>query len=141
MVLHHYLTKVDLFQSFPERQDTEPSDDITFHFNVRNNSPDISLHSPGQPYGSSDTLFGTCLFRQEYDNMTKRSYNQKSLVLISTHEFPAFYTKLLEIVTDRGLISDPSRLEVVCSEMSTWGPPIIGNQTLPLLGYILPLEM
>jgi hypothetical protein len=73
--------------------------------------------------------------------MTKRSYNQKSLVLISNHEFPALYGKLLQIVTDQGFINDPSRLEAVCSEMNTWNPPSIGSQILPLLGFILPLEM
>jgi hypothetical protein len=81
------------------------------------------------------------VFRQEFDNMTKRSYNQKSLVLISNHDFPAFHGKILHIITDIGLISDPSRLEAVCSEISTWSPPSIGQQSLPLLGYILSLEM
>jgi hypothetical protein len=73
--------------------------------------------------------------------MTKRSYNQKSLVLISNHHFPAFHSKLLQIVTDLGLISDPSRLEVACAEISKWGPPSVGHHDLPFLGYILALEM
>ncbi|KAF2436219.1 DUF1630-domain-containing protein [Tothia fuscella] len=129
------------FNSFPERQDTEPAEDLNFHFNIRNNSPDIPLHSPNQPHGSADTLFGSCVFRQEFDTMTKRSYNQKSLVLISNYDFPAFYSRILNIITDMGLISDPSRLEAVCSEMKTWSPPAIGQQSLPLLGYLLSLEI
>jgi hypothetical protein len=73
--------------------------------------------------------------------MTKRSYNQKSLVLISNHDFPAIQLRLLQIVTDLGLISDPSRLEVACAEISTWGPPSVGHHDLPFLGSVLSLEM
>jgi hypothetical protein len=136
-----HISPVTVRISFPERQDSDPSEDVNFHFNIRNNSPDVPLHSPNQPYGSSNTLFGTCVFRQEYDNMTKRSYNQKSLVLISNHDFPAFHSRLLQIITDLGLISDPSRLEVACADISTWDPPSIGHHGLPFLGYILELEM
>jgi len=73
--------------------------------------------------------------------MTKRSYNQKSLVLVSNHRFPAFFLKLLRIVTDHGIISDPSRLEIAVSEISTWESPRIGQQDLPFLGLLLSLEM
>ncbi|TLD18334.1 hypothetical protein E2P81_ATG12129 [Venturia nashicola] len=129
------------FNSFPERQDSDTSDDVTFHFNIRNNSPDISLSSPNPPYGSADTLYGTVCFRQEYDSTTKRRFNQKSLVCLSNHEFPAFFAKLLHIFTENGVISDPLKLQVVCSEMSSWPAPTNGPQELPFLGYLLGLEI
>lgn len=129
------------FNSFPERQDTETSDDVTFHFNVRNHSPDIPLSSPNPPYGSDSTLYGTCIFRQEYDSTTKRRFNQKSLVCLSNHEFPAFFARLLHILTENGVISDPLKLQVACSEMSSWNGPTIGHQEVHFFGYLLALEM
>ncbi|RDI81841.1 hypothetical protein Vi05172_g8290 [Venturia inaequalis] len=129
------------FNSFPERQDSDTTDDVTFHFNIRNHSPDISLSSPNRPYGSADTLYGTVCFRQEYDSTTKRRFNQKSLVCLSNHDFPAFFAKLLHISTENGFISDPLKLQVACSEMSSWPAPTVGSQELHFLGYLLGLEI
>jgi hypothetical protein len=136
-----YVAFIYRIQSFPERQDSETTEDVTFHFNIRNNSPDISLSSPNPPYGSPCNLYGTCIFRQEYDSTTKRRFNQKSLVAISNHEFPAFFAKLLNILTENGVINDPLKLQVACSEISSWNPPAIGHQDLHFLGYLLALEM
>jgi hypothetical protein len=136
------LPLIHRIQSFPERQDTsETTDDVTFHFNIGNNSPDVPLSSPNSPYGSASTLHGTCIFRQEYDSTTKRRFNQKSLVCLSNHEFPAFFAKLLYILTENGIISDPLKLQVACSEISSWSPPTVGHQDLHFLGYLLALEM
>jgi hypothetical protein len=134
------LLLVHRIHSLPERQD-ETADDVTFHFNIRNNSPDVSLSSPNPPYGSADLLYGTVRFRQEYDSTTKRRFNQKSLVAISNHDFPSFFSKLLFILTENGVISDPLKLQVACSEVSSWNPPAVGHQDLHFLGYLLALEM
>ncbi|KAF2402498.1 DUF1630-domain-containing protein [Trichodelitschia bisporula] len=129
------------FNSFPERHDTDIEGDVFFQFTVRNNSPDVPLLSPAPPHGSADAFYGNCIFRQEYDSMTKRSFNQRSLVLISTHEFPSFFAKLLRIVTDCGPISDPTRLEAACSQISEWPAPFVGHLELPFLGSLLKLEI
>lgn len=129
------------FNSFPERQDSEFPEDAHFHFTIRNSSPDISLHSPSAPFGSSSLLFGSSVFRQEFDSVTKRSFSQRALVIISSHEFSSFFAEILRIVTKTEVISDPTRLEVACSEISKWPPPVIGRQRLPFLGTVLELEM
>jgi len=129
------------FNSFPERQDSEFTGDAHFHFVVRNNSPDISLLSPNAPHGSSSLFFGNSVFRQEFDSVTKRSFTQKALVIISTHEFPSFFAEILRIITNSGLINDPTRLEAACSEITKWPPPTIGRRQLPFLGTLLNLEM
>ena len=73
--------------------------------------------------------------------MTKRSFNQKSLVLLSNHDFPAFHLRLLRILTEVGVISDPSKLEAATSEIAQWRAPVVGHQDLPFLGDMLRLEM
>lgn len=129
------------FNSFPERQDSEFSEDAHFHFVIRNGSPDISLHSPNAPYGSSSLLFGNSVFRQEFDTVTKRSFSQKALVIISNHEFSSFFAKILRTITKSGFICDPTRLEAACSEISKWPPPTVGKQQLPFLGTLMEFEM
>ena len=127
--------------SFPERQDTETTEDLVFNFTIANNSPEISLSSPSAPHGSPTQFYGCCVFRQELDHSEKRSFNQRSLVLISNHEFPAFFAHLLKQMTATGAISDPSALEAAYSQMRNWPSPRLGRHELPFLGSMITLEM
>ncbi|KAF2807881.1 uncharacterized protein BDZ99DRAFT_67964 [Mytilinidion resinicola] len=129
------------FNSFPERQDTETAADLTFHFTIPNNSPDISLDSPCSPHGSATEFYGNAVFRQEYDHSMKRSFNQRTLVMITTHEFPAFFIHLLKEMTSSGVISDPTALETAHNQMLTWAPPSLGKHELPFMGSMLTLEI
>jgi hypothetical protein len=108
---------------------------------MRNNSPDVNLSSPSPPYGSADDFYGSCVFRQEYDSLRKRRYNQKSLVVISNHEFPSFFMTLLRTIATDAVIGDIARLEAACSEIASWPSPTVGVQSLPFLGTLLKLEM
>ncbi|KAF2102087.1 DUF1630-domain-containing protein [Rhizodiscina lignyota] len=129
------------FNSFPERHDSEITEDAFFKFTVRNNSPDISLGSPYAPHGSPTEFFGHCVFRQEYDRMTKRSFNQKALTLISNQPFSAFFLKLLQKMTVTGNILDPSMLEAVHDQIAAWQPPSGGRHELPFMGSLMVLEI
>ena len=84
---------------------------------------------------------GACCFRQEYDHMTKRSFNQKTLVLLSTHDFTPLYLKLLASLSSSGSLTDPARLEGACSEIASWPSPVVGSQRLNFLGNVLDFEM
>jgi hypothetical protein len=112
-----------------------------FNFILPNNSPDINLSSPSPLYGSPDLFHGAAVFRQEYDGLTKRRYNQKSLVLISNHDFPAFFMTLLRLAVTGSPIGDPARLEAACAQMENWPSPAIGKQELPFLRAIVTLDM
>jgi hypothetical protein len=103
--------------SFPEQQNTETAEDLAFNFAVTNNSPDIKLASPNAPHGSADTFYGTCVFRQEFDHSMKRSFNQRTLVMISHHNFPSFHHRLLQKMTETGVISDPVTLQAAYNQM------------------------
>jgi hypothetical protein len=127
--------------SFPEQQNTETAEDLAFNFAVTNNSPDISLNSPSAPHGSADTFYGSCVFRQEYDHSSKRSFNQRTLVLISHHNFPSFYYRLLLKMTETGVISDPVTLQAAYNQMFAWRPPKVGRHELPFLGSLITLDI
>lgn len=116
-------------------------EDLAFNFIINNNSPDIKLSSPRPPYGSPDTLYGTCVFRQEFDHTMKRSFNQRTLVLVSHHNFLSFHSRLLRHMTDDSVISDPSALEAAYSQMLSWPAPALGRQELPFLGTMITLDI
>lgn len=128
-------------QSFPEQQNTETSEDLAFNFAITNNSPDVKLSSPNPPHGSSDIFYGTCVFRQEFDHTMKRSFNQRTLVMISHHNFPSFHKRLLERMTETGVISDPVTLQTAYNQMFAWRPPRVGRHELPFLGNIITLDI
>lgn len=129
------------FNSFPEQQNTETAEDLTFNFTINNNSPDIRLSSPHAPYGSPNTFHGCCVFRQELDLSMKRSFNQRTLVLISHHNFLSFYSRLLYKMTESGVISDPTVLETCYHQMNTWPAPSVGHHNLSFLGGAIALDI
>ncbi|KAF2147450.1 uncharacterized protein K452DRAFT_217484 [Aplosporella prunicola CBS 121167] len=129
------------FNSFPEQHNAETLQGLSFQFTIRNRSPDILLSSPCSPYGSPSNLFGNCVFRQEFDQTTKRSFNQKSLVLISNHNFPAFYMRMLHQMALTGISLDPNIFEAACSQIAAWPPPSIGRHELPFMGSLLAVEI
>ncbi|KAF2835172.1 hypothetical protein M501DRAFT_942545 [Patellaria atrata CBS 101060] len=130
------------FHSFPERQDSEPTEDIAFHFTIRNNSPEIILNSPCPPYGSGSKFYGTCIFRQQFDGTMKRSFNQRSLVLLSNQNFPAFFTQILHQMASSGVINnDPVPLEAAYNQIAAWPPPSIGRHDLPFLGTVRTIDI
>ncbi|KAH9864640.1 hypothetical protein J1614_010575 [Plenodomus biglobosus] len=129
------------FNSFPEQQNTETAEDLSFNFAITNNSPDIKLSSPNAPHGSADTFYGSCVFRQEFDDTMKRSFNQRTLVMISHHNFTAFYHQILQRMTESGVISDPTTLEAAFTQMGAWKPPCLGRHDLPFLGSVLTLDI
>jgi len=129
------------FNSFPEQQSTETAEDLSFNFAITNNSPDIKISSPNAPYGSSDTFYGTCVFRQEFDHSMKRSFNQRTLLMISHHNFPSFHHQLLHKMTETGHISDPVTLQAAYNQMFAWSPPSVGRHALPFLGSVVTLDI
>ncbi|KAF2746887.1 hypothetical protein M011DRAFT_494713 [Sporormia fimetaria CBS 119925] len=128
------------FNSFPE-QSAETAEDLSFCFAISNNSPEISLSSPHAPHGSSSTLYASCVFRQEFDDTMKRSFNQRSLVLLSHHNFPSFFQTLLRQMTKSSPICDPAILEAAYSQIITWPAPSLGRHELPFFGSIITLDI
>ncbi|KAF2477994.1 DUF1630-domain-containing protein [Lindgomyces ingoldianus] len=129
------------FNSFPEQQNTETAEDLAFNFTIGNNSPDISLNSPQAPHGSPNNFYGCCVFRQEFDHTMKRSFNQRTLVLISNHNFLSFYSKILQQMTESGVISDPTALEAAYTQIASWPPPSLGRLDLPFFGSMIALDI
>ncbi|KAF2007903.1 DUF1630-domain-containing protein [Amniculicola lignicola CBS 123094] len=129
------------FNSFPEQQNTETTEDMTFNFTITNNSPDVNISSPQAPHGSPNHFYGVCVFRQEFDQKMKRSFNQRTLLIISHHNFLSFYSRLLYQMTESGVISDPTALEAAYSQITAWPAPSLGRHNLPFMGSLITLDI
>ncbi|TGZ81210.1 hypothetical protein EX30DRAFT_340852 [Ascodesmis nigricans] len=120
--------------SFPEKSNSDNLSSSSFHFKFRHSSSNIP-HTPS-PHDPSH-WYGYCLFRQKYDPTAKRSYRQKSLILVSQHEFPPLFQHVVKTIGMLAFDVSPAVVESACSNIAAWGKPQIGVRELPFLGEIL----
>lgn len=125
--------------SFPEKSNADSAsvnEDSAFHFKFRHTSPNV-------PHTATETelgqWYGYCVFRQKHDTSAKRNYRQKSLILISQHDFPKLF---IHIVTTVSILEfSPALIESTCANIATWSPPEVGIKEMPFLGEILEVHM
>jgi hypothetical protein len=63
------------------------------------------------------------------------------MVIITHHNFPSFYARLLHQMTESGVISNPVTLQAAYNQMFAWSPPRVGHLELPFLGTIITLDI
>ncbi|KAL7276949.1 hypothetical protein RUND412_000043 [Rhizina undulata] len=123
---------------FPERTNSDTIEDSLFHFRFRHSSPDVEYeHTDDDPAH----WYGFCLFRQQRDTTVKRNYRQKSLVLVSQHNFAPLFEHLVKTISMLDFAASPSLIEAACSNMAAWGGPEVGLQELPFLGSLLDVHI
>lgn len=124
--------------SFPEKNNPDAIiEDSAFHFKFRHTSPDVAVGPTEDP----THWYGYCLFRQKRDISVKRHYRQKSLILVSQHDFPPLFSHIVQTVSMLEFAVSPALCESACSNIAAWGPPEIGIKELPFLGEILEVHM
>lgn len=111
-------------------------EDSAFHFKFRHTSPNVAHTSTETELGQ---WYGYCLFRQKRDTSVKRNYRQKSLVLISQHDFPNLFIHIVKTVSM--LEFSPALIESTCANIAAWSPPEVGIKEMPFLGEILEVHM
>ncbi|KAI5813816.1 hypothetical protein BZA77DRAFT_334723 [Pyronema omphalodes] len=126
------------FSSFPEKSNPDRLEDSVFHFKFRHTSPEVE-HTPNE--NDPAHWYGYCLFRQKRDVSAKRNFRQKSLILLSQHEFPPLFSHIVKTVSMLEWTVSPALIESACSNIAAWGPPEIGIKELPFLGEILEVHM
>lgn len=133
-----YLLITDFYRSFPERVNSDTIEDSAFYFKFRHSSPEV-------PCGFTDDdpcyWYGYCLFRQQRDTSVKRNYRQKSLVLISQHDFVPLFAHLVKTISTLDFSVSPTLVESACSNIAAWAGPEVGLQELPFLGSLLDVHM
>ena len=124
--------------SFPEKSNSDTVEDSAFHFKFRQTSPNVLY---AETEDDPAHWYGYCLFRQLHDVSAKRNYRQKSLILISQHDFPPLFGHIVKTISLLGFAVSPALIESACSNIAGWGPPEIGMKELPFLGEILEVHM
>ncbi|RPA98879.1 hypothetical protein L873DRAFT_1828314 [Choiromyces venosus 120613-1] len=126
------------FSSFPERTNSDTTEDSAFHFRFRHSSPDVLCQTTNE---DPAYWYGFCLFRQQRDTAVKRNYRQKSLVLVSQHDYAPLFAYLIKTISLLDFAVSPTLIESACSNIAAWGPPEVGLQELPFLGSLLDVHM
>ncbi|KAI5793880.1 hypothetical protein DFH27DRAFT_628255 [Peziza echinospora] len=129
------------FNSFPERN-SDTVGDVEFHFRFRHTSGSVVLEENDldeQEHDHDDSAYwyGFCLFRQQKDLSVKRHFRQKSLVLISQHNFASLFRHLVKTVALIDFDVSTTIVESACANIAMWNSPRIGHQELPFLGSLL----
>ena len=124
--------------SFPERTNSDATEDSAFHFRFRHSSPDVLCQTANE---DPAYWYGFCLFRQQRDTAVKRNYRQKSLVLVSQHDYAPLFAYLIKTISLLDFEVSPTLIESACSNIAAWGPPEVGLQELPFLGSLLDVHM
>lgn len=133
-----YYSFTDYYHSFPERVNSDTIEDSAFHFKFRHSSPDVPCEPTDDDPGY---WYGFCLFRQQRDTSVKRNYRQKSLVLISQHDFVPLFAHLVKTISTLDFSVSPTLIESACSNIAAWAGPEAGLQELPFLGSLLDVHM
>ncbi|KAH8151614.1 uncharacterized protein LAJ45_04236 [Morchella importuna] len=126
------------FSSFPERVNSDTIEDSAFHFKFRHSSPEVSCEPTEDDPGY---WYGFCLFRQQRDISVKRNYRQKSLVLVSQHDFAPLFAHLVKTISTLDFAVSPTLIESACSNIAAWAGPEAGVQELPFLGSLLDVHI
>lgn len=133
-----FLFNINVPHSFPERVNSDTIEDSAFHFKFRHSSPEVSCEPTEDDPGY---WYGFCLFRQQRDISVKRNYRQKSLVLVSQHDFAPLFAHLVKTISTLDFAVSPTLIESACSNIAAWAGPEAGVQELPFLGSLLDVHM
>jgi hypothetical protein len=86
-------------------------------------------------------FYGYSVFRQERDDTAKRCFGQKALVLISQHDFPNLFLRLISLMTSVNVVGSPTTLESACNAIAGWGNLTLSQQEVVFLHTVLRLNL
>ncbi|KAF5379809.1 hypothetical protein D9615_005688 [Tricholomella constricta] len=131
------------FSSFPDSLQFDQGSQ-SHSFRVREQLG--SMHAEKRPPTKDGFIYGYSHFTQKRVSTSKRGYEQRSVVILTQHQFPAFFSLLISIFgplfQQHGLLM----LETACQNIATWRDPAPG-ETLELgflgsvLRLVIPLTM
>ncbi|PSR72943.1 hypothetical protein PHLCEN_2v11180 [Hermanssonia centrifuga] len=130
------------FSSFPDSPQSE-SGSYIHSFRIRH--PEISASDPppkNSPVTKDGFIYGFSHFTQRRDPTSKRGYQQRSLVILSQHEYPSLFYTLLSYLGQSFLSHGGPMLEVACHNIASWSDPQPGSTLeLGFLGYVFSVEL
>ncbi|KAJ7045855.1 hypothetical protein C8F04DRAFT_1066436 [Mycena alexandri] len=127
------------FSAFPDSPQFEDgSQDHSFRIRE---SP-LPLPSDRRPPPKDGFMYGFAHFTQRKDASSKRGYEQRSLVILTHHPYPALFARITALLGPLFQEHGLPMLEAACHNMATWCDPTPGmNNELGFLGTVLSVEI
>ncbi|KAJ6594236.1 hypothetical protein B0H19DRAFT_1012366 [Mycena capillaripes] len=127
------------FSAFPDSPQFEDgSQDHSFRIRE---SP-LPLPGDRRPAPKDGFMYGFAHFTQRKDASSKRGYEQRSLVILTHHSYPAFFARITAILGPLFQEHGLPMLEAACHNIATWSDPTPGmNTELGFLGTVLSVEL
>ncbi|GLB40135.1 putative stabilization of polarity axis [Lyophyllum shimeji] len=122
------------FSSFPDSlQFDQGSQCHSFRIRELN-----SVHAEKRPPTKDGFIYGHAYFTQRRDSASKRGYEQRSVVILTQHQFPAFFSLLISIFGPLFQQHELPMLESACQNIAKWRDPTPGEiLELGFLGSVL----
>ncbi|KAG6861106.1 hypothetical protein C0995_003835 [Termitomyces sp. Mi166 len=100
------------------------------------------INAEKRPSTQDGFIYGFSHFTQKKDPSLKRGYEQRSVVILTQHEYPAFFSQLISIFGPLFQQHGIPILETACQNITTWRDPVPG-ETLELgfLGSVIRLAL
>ncbi|KAF8626595.1 hypothetical protein AX17_006513 [Amanita inopinata Kibby_2008] len=127
------------FSAFPDSSQFEEGSQI-HSFRIREQIQSVVAEK--RPPTKDGFIYGFSHFTQKKDPSSKRGYRQRSVVILTQHQYPAFFSCLSSIFGPLYDAHGLPMLESACHNIATWRDPSPG-QTMELgfLGSVLHLEL
>ncbi|KAJ7454663.1 hypothetical protein FB451DRAFT_1049181 [Mycena latifolia] len=102
----------------------------------------LSLSSDRRPAAKDGFMYGFAHFTQRKDSSSKRGYEQRSLVILTHHPYPAFFARITALLGPLFQQHGLPMLEAACHNIATWSDPVPGMiAELGFLGTVLTIEL
>ncbi|KAK0434313.1 hypothetical protein EV421DRAFT_1840584 [Armillaria borealis] len=127
------------FLSFP---DSLQFDQGSQNHSFRIREHQLSISSEKRPAPIDGYIYGFSHFSQRRDPTSKRGYEQRSLVFLTHHPYPALFSSLSSIFGPLFSAHGLPMLETACYNIATWSDPTPGATVeLGFLGSVLQVEL
>ncbi|KAJ7645371.1 hypothetical protein B0H17DRAFT_1104050 [Mycena rosella] len=139
LFLHEKEAQNIAFSAFPDSPQFEDgSQDHSFR--IREHA--LSLPGDRRPVSKDGFMYGFAHFTQRKDSSSKRGYEQRSLVILTHHPYPAFFAPITALLGPLFQQHGLPMLEAACHNIATWSDPIPGMiAELGFLGTVLTIEL
>ncbi|KAI0072956.1 DUF1630-domain-containing protein [Panus rudis PR-1116 ss-1] len=132
------------FSSFPDAPQTAEGSHIhSFRLRLSGPSEDILPRSEDdRPSTHDGYMYGFSYFTQRRDSTSKRGYQQRSLVVLTQHAYPALFYTILTHLGNEFLLHGGPMLEAACHNIAHWSDPEPGSVLeLGFLGSVFTTQL
>lgn len=128
------------FSSFPDSAQFEQGSQA-HSFRIREDET-MDVPSEKRPPTIDGYIYGFVHFSQRKDASIKRGYQQRSVVILTHHQYPALFSAVTTLLGPLYEQHGVPMLESACHNIATWPPPTAGASVeLGFLGNVIQVQI